>query len=181
MKGRPPKLRGAALLAAVALYGDGMPAHAIGETFDLSAAAVLRSLRGAGVEIVTRAARQRGKPWSASRRSKTVTRPKRRTKAEWMAGNIGRKGITSHGYVRVYLGNGRREYEHVLIAEKALGRPLKENERVHHVNCARAENRNDNLLICTHDYHLALHARMRAHPYWSQFDLGRRTPLSAAH
>jgi transposase len=80
----------------------------------------------------------------------------------------GNKGLSSHGYVRVNTGRRERQYEHILIAERLLGRPMKPNERVHHVYCDRTDNRN--LLICTHEYHLELHAKMRAHPYWSQFE-----------
>jgi hypothetical protein len=166
--GRPPKLSGERLMEALRMYAADLPAHTIGSKFGLSPAAVLRALRKAGATIRTQADRQRGLPWSKDRRAKTAPAQRRRTKAEWMASNIGRKGITSHGYVRVNVGHGKRQYEHILIAEKALGRKLRAGERVHHVYCDPQDNAN--LLVCAHDYHLALHARMRDHPYWKQFN-----------
>ena len=57
----------------------------------------------------------------------------------------------SHGYVS----------EHRLIAEKALGRRLRLKEDVHHIDGNVRNNRNDNLLICTHGYHTGLHNRIR--------------------
>jgi RNase P subunit RPR2 len=56
------------------------------------------------------------------------------------------------GYVR----------EHVLIAERALGKPLPASAVVHHVDEVQDNNRNNNLVICQDNtYHRLLHVRMR--------------------
>lgn len=53
--------------------------------------------------------------------------------------------------------------EHVLIAEKALGKPLPEGAEVHHINSKGKDNRNINLVICeNHAYHHLLHTRQKA-------------------
>jgi len=59
----------------------------------------------------------------------------------------------SNGYVR----------EHILVAEKALGKPLPKGAVLHHHNEDRTDNRPENLVICQdRAYHALLHRRMRA-------------------
>lgn len=79
------------------------------------------------------------------------------------ANAIGNKGLSAHGYVRVQTAEGRK-YEHILVAEKMLGRKLKyfgpghsENEVVHHKDGDKTNNAPSNLLVCSHSEHVALH------------------------
>jgi endogenous inhibitor of DNA gyrase (YacG/DUF329 family) len=69
-------------------------------------------------------------------------------------------GRTIHnGYVYITLDN-RRVYEHILVAEEALGRKMKKGEVVHHINGNKSDNRNCNLLICDKSYHQWLERKM---------------------
>ncbi len=76
----------------------------------------------------------------------------------------------SSGYVYVRaLGHPRANdqgyvFEHVMIAEHALGRTMPTSVEVHHVNQQRHDNRNRNLVIChDHEYHMLLHLRTEAY------------------
>lgn len=162
MRGSKSKIKDADLPEIARLYAAGLPASEIAPRFNVTTKPILRALRRMGIAILSRGDRQRGKPWSESRRSKTPILV--RTKS---LGALGNKGLSSHGYVRVNTGRLQRKYEHIVIAEKALGRRLKSGEVVHHINTNQSDNRPQNLLICSHGYHLALHARMRRHPLWS--------------
>lgn len=54
--------------------------------------------------------------------------------------------------------------EHILVAEKVLGKPLPPKAVVHHHNKDRTDNRHQNLVICENQgYHLLLHLRERAY------------------
>lgn len=69
--------------------------------------------------------------------------------------------VNADGYVRRKQ-NSVTKFEHVAIAERALGRPLPNGVVVHHANENRRDNRPENLVICTLTYHALIHKRMRA-------------------
>jgi hypothetical protein len=68
----------------------------------------------------------------------------------------------SGGYITQRI-NGVKKLQHVLVAEKALGKPLPEGVEIHHFNEIASDNRPGNLVVCPNrQYHMILHARQRA-------------------
>lgn len=162
------------LARVVSLYVSGETCDEIALQTGKSVMTIYRWVKQSGTPMRKTGDKHRGREWSAARRVHNPAKPARDPAAPvgydiLIQRAIGNKSISTDGYVVVNLGRGKRKYEHILVAEKALGRTLDKGMVVHHVNTNRQDNTPTNLLICSTGYHLALHARMRRHPYWKQF------------
>jgi hypothetical protein len=103
--------------------------------------------------------------WESSKRSWGIVGMKNQGSSNpaWKGGRTiigGYPVILIHGHHRADP-NGYVK-EHLVIAEKALGKPLLSKHPVHHFNDLKADNANTNLVICENNaYHKLLHARQR--------------------
>ena len=94
--------------------------------------------------------------------------------ANWRGG--GRR--LSGGYVLITLPNGGRVREHRFVMEGHLGRNIKSNEIIHHINGDSQENRLENLELMTKSEHsrhhnpvgrkLPIETRKKLSKYWGQ-------------
>ena len=98
--------------------------------------------------------------------------------------NHNKSNRISNGYILIYKPNhptamqgGNWDgyvYEHILIAEQAIGRSLHDNEVVHHLDFNRANNRFENLLVIDRGMHGKLHSWLdKGAPGWEQPGMNR--------
>lgn len=92
----------------------------------------------------------RGKYCSQSCRSRARRGP---AQGRWKGG----REINTHGYVRINTQDGQHSLEHRLIMEHHLGRSLRSDEIVHHINGDKTDNRIENLELHTRASHRLVH------------------------
>jgi hypothetical protein len=62
---------------------------------------------------------------------------------------------------RKLLYNGKKkQYEYRKIVEEKIGRPLKTEEKIHHINGNTTDNRIENLFVCSNSQHMKAHTSL---------------------
>lgn len=70
---------------------------------------------------------------------------------------FGYKFASSEHDIRTNSGEIKRRYEHHVVAEQKIGKPLGNNDMVHHINLNKQDNTPKNLMVCDNSKHKKLH------------------------
>jgi len=118
--------------SVIALYRSGLGVPTIAKQVGVTNRAIYLRLRSAGVVI----------------RKDAYPSRKGASNPSWRGGRH-----LSRGYVMVNVGTKNYQFEHRIVMEHMLGRPLKAHEIVHHMNGIRSDNRPENLTLTTRKDH----------------------------
>ena len=124
----------------VKLYEEGKTGNDIAKIFGVSTGFIYIRMRALGLKNRPSLKGEKGSNWRGGKHKR-------------------------YGYVFIYKPshpNNKNSYvrEHVLIVEKQIGRYLKKNERVHHINNDRSDNRLENLWLCDTSTHGNAHTSL---------------------
>ena len=133
-----------------------------------SISTVRRHLLSAGVELRTRADGIRNNPeqgsWFKGRTYKMSEKTKdllRNAKLKHSALYAKGTRVKSTGYIEYTKGTNKGRCEHCVVMEQHLGRKLRTDEVVHHINRNRKDNRLNNLQLMTRSEHSKLHRQLQ--------------------
>ena len=154
------------------LYRSGMSTGPISANTGLSVSTVRRRLIAMGLlrsrkEAMAiavdagRMGRKVGAKIPASEKMRQAA--KRAARVRWERTPPKGKSLKSSGYIEYTTGPHKHRGEHVVIAEQAIGRHIKPNECVHHIDGNKRNNDPSNLVVMTFEDHSRLHAMQKIH------------------
>jgi HNH endonuclease len=146
------------------MYRDGQSIPQISARTGINRSRVRAELLKAGVKLRTRAEALRireGLGAHAKGKTRTFTKEHCENIAEarraWGEANAAGTSKKATGYVTFTRGEHKHRGEHVVIMESRLGRRIREDEVVHHIDRDRANNDINNLALMTRSAHTRLH------------------------
>jgi len=137
---------------------QGMSQAEIGVKFGTTQKVVWRAMKKMGIPTRKSAPRNQADSLNNNWRGGRVLQGKKakhgpiNDRGYWYIRDPAHAHATKNGYVA----------EHIVVATNIIGRPLKYNEVVHHINLKKEDNRPDNLIILTRKRHAQLHAQLDA-------------------
>ena len=146
---------------------DERPMHEIAKALGVSIWKVHDTLHKNGVDIRPRMTDRCKEAAIRKNRHRKQTKEERQKRSEKLKrGGIGAKKKSNTGYMYVYFPDHPCAKdgwiaEHRLVMEALIGRRLKHDEVVHHINGKRTDNRKENLMLMSDKEHRRFHMKER--------------------
>lgn len=158
---------------------DKLSASKIGKLYKVDHKIICKYLKDYGIETRPRSFYLKGRTVTKETREKISKANKGRVYGEQALKNIregskknrlkgaGHKIKKQDGYILVYYPTHPKSNnigyvrEHILVVEESIGKPLKDNEVVHHINGIKDDNRIENLQVMTKSEHMSYHSKLR--------------------
>lgn len=151
------------------------PMHVVANEMGVAVGTVYNYLQKLGIEtrkatdyLATEKQREAWRKIGQKRKGKKMSEvAKEKISKAHKQGGIGHKKKRGDGYIAIYFPDhpkaNKEGYimEHVLVMEALIGRHLRDNECVHHIDENRQNNKKENLKLMTISEHMSYHSRKR--------------------
>ncbi|HYF91547.1 MAG TPA: HNH endonuclease [Symbiobacteriaceae bacterium] len=143
-------------------WRDQQSTPSIGEALGVSTSAVRKWMKELGIPRRDGSSAQKVITITGRRPKTTVLSQAGASNHNWKGGRIRHvKGYLLRHAPEHPNASGGYVLEHRLVAEEMLGRPLRPDEDVHHLDGDKANNSRDNLIVEDHGSHTRLHWAIR--------------------
>ncbi len=152
----------------VEAYASGLSIPQVAARFGLSQSTVRHHVKKAGILRTraegVRAAASEGRLGSGFRGKRRVFTDQHcaaigDARRNWATDNASGTSIKPNGYVEYTMGEHKGRSVHVVAMEMRIGRRLRDDEVVHHIDGDKTNNKDNNLALMTRSGHSRLHRR----------------------
>lgn len=149
---------------------EGRSTKEVATFFSCDQTTIQRHLKRKGIQIRSQSEEMTGRKLTPEHRAKviqTLRNDSGEANPNWKGGKSWR-GRSKDAKYTIILIDGKYVPEHRHVAEQYLGRKLERLEEVHHLNGIKTDNRIENLIVLTKEWHTRIHMTLKHRRHLSE-------------